>query len=71
MQGCQEEKLFKTETKQNLVCDDCFCEKSQKNLYAKVHVRLDTRDAAKLTFSFPTDLEVQGALCFTFKHEFQ
>lgn len=36
MQGCQEQKLFKTETKQNLACDDCFCEKSQENLYAEV-----------------------------------
>lgn len=62
MQGCQEQKLFETEMKQNLVCDDCFCEKSQENLYSKVHVKLDTRDSAKLTFSFPADLEVQDAL---------
>lgn len=71
MQGCQTQKLFKTETKQNLVCDDCFCEKRQENLYAKVHVKSDTRDSVKLTFSFPTDLEVQDALCFTFRHELQ
>lgn len=71
MKSCQEQKVFKRKTKPNLVCDDCFCEKSQENLYAKVHVKLDTRDSAKLTFLFPTDLEVQGALCFTFKHEFQ
>lgn len=36
-----------------------------------LHVKLDRRDSAKLTFSFPAGLKVQDALCFTFKHEFQ
>lgn len=65
MQGCQEQK-------QNLGWDDCFCEKSQENLYAKVHVKLDTWETLPSPhFHFLTDLDVQDALRFTVKHEFQ